>query len=153
MKQQKFNDKRLLHYANYLEANNLKCTKFYSSISNNKAIKDWAEKSDKPLLLYPILELPLIFTDDWFYDKDYMPVYYDSEKKDTVSSIISFFGINQLILFHLFSPGAQIEHAYGGQTLYPKSSHKTIAYNIYELVDVVRHYEGIKDNETQILNN
>lgn len=109
MKQQKFNDKRLLHYANYLEANNLKCTKFYSSISNNIAIKEFAERNVKPLLLYPILELPLIFTDDWFYDKDYMPVYFDSEKKDTISSIISFFGINQLILFHLFSPGAQLE--------------------------------------------
>ncbi len=149
MKPKKFNEDRLVKYARYLQCGNLKCEKFYSTIEKKESTEDQIEESKRrPLLFLPIMELPIIFPKEWYYDRNYMPVYKENKAQETISSVIEFFGINRYIFYHIWSPGAQMIQVYGGKTLGPKPTLKDIASNILDLVEVVKYYENIKDIST-----
>lgn len=146
MKPKKFNEDRLLKYARYLQCGKLKCEKFYSTIKNNESADNQVKENKlRPLLFLPIMELPIIYAGEWYYDKLYMPVYKENKEQETISSVIEFFGINQNIFNHIWSPGAQMPEVYGGKKLKPHPSLQDVASNILDLVEVLKYYENIKD--------
>ncbi|HEX8517891.1 MAG TPA: hypothetical protein VF868_16960 [Bacteroidia bacterium] len=150
MKHQKFNNARLIKYAQHLQVHDLRCERFCKAIRKNKIVQETiGDKSLNPLCLQVVMELPLIFSEDWCYGKDYLPVLKKWPKENTTSAIIYFFGINTQILLHLFSPGNQRIEVYGGFVLQPRPTAMQLARNIFELIDIVRGYEDVVDNENQ----
>ena len=142
METQKFNDERLIAYASYLLQNELKCEKFFDVNCEEEMVCEASndDKELKPILFKPIMEIPLIFKGEWYYDSNYMPVWKDDPEQDTFSSLILYFGISDQIIGHLFSPGAQLPNVYGGREISPKSSHRVIAKNIIELIESVNFF-------------
>lgn len=142
MQTQKFNKERLVKYATYLSQNDLTCKVFFEGLTEEEVKKEKESNPDlKPLLILPILELPLIFKGEWQYDEKYLPVWKGDPEKDILNSITLFFGINELMLSHVFSPGYQLTNIFGGVELSLKSHHEAVAKNIF---DLIRSTEFIK---------
>jgi hypothetical protein len=145
-----FNEDRLVKYARYLQCNKLKCAILRPAISQSEIADEIKQNSKlRPLLIIPILEIPIIFTGQWYYNKDYLPVYKENKEQETISSVIEFFGINRYIFYHIWSPGSQRPEIYGGKKLGPKPSVKDVASNILDLVEVVKYYENVKGCDAQ----
>jgi hypothetical protein len=146
---QKFNKDRLLKYALYLKRGKLKCEKFCIVGPPDKDTKMQMERSEfKPLVILPIMELPIIFKGDWFYDEHYMPIFKEDINNHTISSIGLFFGINPYMFEHIFCPGHQSIEVFGGKILKSKPPISDIADNILKLLDAIKHYECIKGFST-----
>lgn len=64
MKKNKFNEERLLNYANYLKKGIAKCSPCYTKPKLMKVgARVTEDKSLHPLFFLPIMELPIIFSD------------------------------------------------------------------------------------------
>jgi hypothetical protein len=73
-----------------------------------------------------------------------MPFYKQNVEKETISSVIEFFGINIAIFTHLFVKGEQKVELWGGKTLSVKPTVQELAHNIEELIDHMNYYGEIK---------
>jgi hypothetical protein len=143
---QKFDKVRLAKYATYLKIGKLKSASFFKSGSPNKQTKKKMERDElKLLVLLPIMELPFIFPGEWFYGEDYLPFYKNDPERDIISSMAAFFGTNTYMFEHIFCPGNQSTHVYGGKVLDAKSTTRDIADNIFKLIEAIKHYESIED--------
>lgn len=143
-----FKQERLRHYADYLMKGDIKCERFYSAkISNSIALEKGKNKSLQPLFFLPIMELPQIFHRDWYYDANYMPIYRDNKEKETISSVINYFGINKSIFLHLFSKGRQRPEIWGGTELSAKPTIPELVNNIEELINRLHYYSEINGND------
>ena len=146
---QKFNKDRLLKYALHLKRGKLKCERFCKVGPPDKETKMQVERGElKSLVVLPIMELPIIFKGDWFYDEDYMPIYKEDFNNHTISSIGMFFGINPYMFEHIFCPGHQSTEVFGGKILKSNPSMSDIAHNILKLLDAIKDYERIKGFST-----
>lgn len=147
-----FKEARLRQYADYLKHNNLKCERFYAQLTKNAEViikkeDDMAQR----LFFLPMLEIPQIFKKDWYYNDNYMPICNDSKDRGTVSSIIEYFGINQEMFGHLFVVGQQNPDVYGGRWLSDSPTVKELIHNIEALIEQIRYYRVITENEYSIL--
>jgi hypothetical protein len=148
---QKLNKTRLEKYAMYLKRGKLKGKDFFiDGSTDDEAMEQMKSEDLKPLSVLPLLELPFIFKDDWFYSSGFIPFYKNDPKKDLISSMRIFFGINKYMFEHLFSPGYQSTHIYGGKILKPTPSTREIADNILALLEAIKHFESIEEGNSII---
>ncbi len=150
MKYEKINLDRLGKLALYLRAGTFKCEQLYASLTNGRELFDIEHSQIGPIFFLPIMELPLVFPKEWEYDRNYRPTYKLEPNKNTMESVILFFGLNRYIYRHLFRPGSQMVHLYGGRPLSIKPSAREISENIYELIDVVKYLENVKGTDPTI---
>lgn len=150
----KFHEERLWCYAEYLRRGQLKCKAFITEKKNNSVANEIRKKEQfKNLFVIPILELPKVFEEDWYYDANYMPVYRNNKEKETIKSVIEYFGINKCIFLHLFSKGKQRTEIWGGNELSAKPTIPELVNNIEELIEHLRYYSQVKGNQFQIFLN
>jgi hypothetical protein len=154
MEKQKFNENRLRKYSEYLKVGNMKSKKYINKLlCSNIAAKVKEDKSLQPLFFLPILELPQIFISDWYYDENCLPIYKYNKSKETISSVIEFFGINKCIFLHLFTKGKQRVEIWGGSELSVKPTVRDLATNIDDLIEHLQYYSNINGNDLQIFLN
>ncbi len=75
------------------------------------------------------------------YNSSYLPFWKGDPHKDTFNSVELFFGINEQMFNHIFSPGSELTSLYGGKKLTLTSSHPEVAYNIIQLINSVESYK------------
>lgn len=149
---QEFREARLKRYANYLKCNNLKCERLYAELTkDSEPVYEREDEDYQPLFFLPIMEIPQIFSKDWYYSDNYMPICKDNKDKKTVSSIIEYFGINENIFNHLFVIGQQDLDVYGGRVLSDRPTILELVNNIKSLIEQMRYYSEITENEFSIL--
>ncbi|MGB3948544.1 MAG: hypothetical protein WBM13_11210 [Bacteroidia bacterium] len=147
-----FKEARLRQYAKHLEQNNFKCELIYSELSKNLEVVCKSEKEYAQILFFlPILEIPEVFKNDWYYDDKSMPVRKTNRDNSTISSIIEYFGINDSMFTHLFVVGQQNPELYGGKILSGIPKFNELASNINALIEQIRYYNTINENEFSIL--
>ena len=146
---QKCNKERLEKYAKYLTRAKLQCKRFCSLGTRDKETKKKIETGElNSVVFLPIMELPIIFKGEWFYDEKHLPIYKEDPNQDTMSSIGVFFGINPCMFEHIFCPGLQSVEVYGGKALEANPPTDDIAENILKLLEAIKHYESIKGFST-----
>lgn len=154
MKKNKFNEERLLHYARHLKKGKVMCGDMYEKLTQLHAgqkIKN--DKSLQPIYFLPIMELPMIFPNDWHYDECFLPVYKHNQDQETVASIIEYFSLNKYLFIHLFVKGKQRVEIWGGNELSVHPTFEDIGNNIEEMVEHLNYYANINGNEFQIFLN
>lgn len=154
MKTKKINEDRLRHYADYLKHGNIRCTEYYGKLTRlhvGKKVKE--DESLQPVYFLPIMELPMIFTNDWYYDENYLPVYEYNADKETISSVMQYFGLNKTLFCHLFVKGKQRTEIWGGSELSVKPTLPELASNIEDLIEHLQYYANINGNDLQIFLN
>lgn len=146
----KYQEERLLKFAEHLKSENLKCSEIYkrmvrTTISNQLK----PDKTLKPIYFLPIMELPVVF-DDWCYNEKYLPFYKGNKERDPIESVIQYFSLNKCIFRHLFCQGLQRPEIWGGTELPAKPRPVDVANNIYDLVEHLQYYSQIKGNDFTI---
>ncbi len=154
MNKNKFNEDRLQRFAEYLKKGDMQSQKLFN-YNTNKIVVQYLKNDEqlKPLFFLPILELPIIFDKDWYYNEHYIPVCKNSKEQNTVLSVIEYFGINRSIFQHLFVCGKQRTEIWGGIDYPAKPKVSDVATNVEELIDHLNYYSTINNNEFKIFLN
>jgi hypothetical protein len=154
MKNQKYNEERLKKYADHLKKGTVHCSELYKKLSHqhigSKVIED---ESLMQIYFLPIMELPFVFPNDWYFNEAILPFYKYNNEQETVSSVQKYFGLNRHLFTHLFAIGKQRIELYGGQELTLHPSFAELANNIEEMLEHLEYYSQINGTNFQIFLN
>lgn len=154
MKNQKYNEARLKKYADHLKKGTIHCDELYNKFaSKHIGIKVSEDKTSQKIFFLSIMELPFVFPSDWYYNEAMLPFYKYDNKKDTISSVQKYFGLNRHLFTHLFVIGKQRNELYGGCQLTVHPTFEELANNIEEMLEHLEYYSQINGNNFQIFLN
>lgn len=89
-----------------------------------------------PVFLSMIEILPKTFPTEWYMTRKRDVKLVQCRKLSSLTCLMSYFGLQTDTFAHLFCPYAQLNHKFGGICLTKHSTHKEIAGNIIEFLQI-----------------
>lgn len=124
---------RLALFAHYMQTQELKSQQFFDVMSLSEKPGTSTEGINE-IFLRPILELPHVFPNEWFYDKDLCPFCIRCPDRDTFRSITTWFLLGETEFEHLFCPGLQNSKSFGGKMLKNGATVNDFTKNLVDFV-------------------